>query len=454
MPRLQRCGCVLAVWLLGTTPASAQAEVSRAALGTDRIGAGVVADRPSSTPSAIELLERLEQLQRRVEELERQVAAASVAGPASRPLTDAALRALPPATSGPSAGGHPGHALPQDLVQSPTEPETQYPSLKLHGFADVNFSTTDQSGVSSGFNMGQVVLHIASALGPKVSAFVETSFAPRATPTINTVPIGYATEVERAIIRYDYNDAFKVSFGRYHTPINYWNTAFHHGMVLQTTISRPDMIQFGGRFQPVHFIGVLAEGTLPWSGPGIGYNVGVGNGRASIITRGGDAGDSNNHRALLANVFSRPERVYGLQVGASIYRDRITPDRGAEVGELIASAHVAWTKETPELLAEFANVRHTVAGSGVTFNSPAYYVQAAYRLPWQNNRWKPYYRFEDIDTPTGEPVFGVFDVRTSTVGVRYDVADFAAFKGEYRRTRRQPQDPRVNGFFLQTSFTF
>jgi len=38
------------------------------------------------------------------------------------------------------------------------------------------------------------------------------------------------------LIRYDYNDFFKLSFGRYHTPINYWNTAFHHGLWLQTTI--------------------------------------------------------------------------------------------------------------------------------------------------------------------------------------------------------------------------
>lgn len=444
MPHLQRCVCVLGVWLLGTGPAWPQTEVPRAALASDQILAVVVADRPASMPSVLELLERLEQLQRRVEELERQGAAASAANLARRPRADAAL----------PAGEHAVHVAPQDPPPASPQEETQYPSLKLHGFADVNFLATDQPGVSSGFNMGQVVLHLASALGPKVSAFVETSFAPRATSAITTVPIGYATEVERAIIRYDYNDAFKLSFGRYHTPINYWNTAFHHGLFLQTTISRPDMIQFGGRFQPVHFIGVLAEGTLPWSGPGLGYNVGVGNGRASIITRGGDAGDSNNHRAWLANVFSRPAAVYGLQIGASIYRDRITPNSGAEVGEWIASAHVAWTKETPELLAEFANVRHTVAGSGVTFNNPAFYVQAAYRLPWQNNRWKPYYRFENIDTPTGEPVFGVFDVRTSTVGLRFDAADFAAFKGEYRRTRRQPQDPRVNGFLLQTSFTF
>jgi hypothetical protein len=42
----------------------------------------------------------------------------------------------------------------------------------------------------------------------------------------------------------------------------------------------------------------------------------------------------------------------------------------------------------------------------------------------------------------------------STAGVRYDISDFAAFKWEYRHTKRGPTDPIVNGVFAQTSFTF
>src|SRR5437016_10332757 len=35
----------------------------------------------------------------------------------------------------------------------------------------------------------------------------------------------FNAEIERSIISYNYNDHLRVSFGRYHTPINYWNTA-------------------------------------------------------------------------------------------------------------------------------------------------------------------------------------------------------------------------------------
>ena len=145
-------------------------------------------------------------------------------------------------------------------------PQADGPSLHLRGFTDINFAQTDQnSTVPNGFTVGQFALHLSSSLGKKVSFFGETSFTARS----NT----YTVEVERVIIRYDYNDHLKISAGRYHTPINYWNTAFHHGFWLQTTIDRPEMIVGGGTFQPVHFIGVLAEGLISSPTAGLGYNV-------------------------------------------------------------------------------------------------------------------------------------------------------------------------------------
>jgi hypothetical protein len=324
-----------------------------------------------------------------------------------------------------------------------------YPSLQIRGFGDVDFSATDQHGSHSGFSMGQFVLHFSSSLSPKVSVFAETSFT--AEPDAP-----YNLEVERAIIRYDYNDNFKLSFGRYHTPVNYWNTAFHHGSWLQTTISRPEMVKFGGTFIPVHFVGALAEGSIPSGGLGLNYNVGVGNGRSSVISRAGDAGDANNNRAWVVNLFARPARFYGLQVGGSVYRDEITLPNGHNFREWISAAHFVWFKETPEFIAEFANVNHEDELTSRTFNSQAFYVQVADRLPWFEKEWKPYYRFEYIHIPNGEPVFVATtqDLVGSTLGVRYDITNYAAFKAEYRYTKHGVNEPYVNGVFFQTAFTF
>ena len=246
----------------------------------------------------------------------------------------------------------------------------------------------------------------------------------------------------------------KVSFGRYHTPINYWNTEFHHGSWLQTTVSRPEMTQFGGSFIPVHFVGTLVEGVVPAGGLNLNYNSGFGNGRGAVISRSGDFGDVNNNRAWLAGVFIKPDHPYGLQVGGSVYRDKITPLAGKEVREWIRSAHIVWQKENPELIAEFANVAHRPIGGNGVSNSQSWYVQAAYRLPWFERLWKPYYRFEYIHVPKSDALFrGVPSLAGSVVGMRYDISSFAALKFEYRNQLR-PGLPRINAGFAQTSFTF
>src|SRR3989449_6827443 len=164
-----------------------------------------------------------------------------------------------------------------------TPPASEYPSLRLTGFGNIDFAAQNKSEGPRGFNEGQFVLHLASALSPRVNFFGELSFTPRTDAGAGSPAVtGFNAEVERAIIRFDHSDRLKVSFGRYHTPINWWNTAFHHGQWLQTTISRPEMVQFGGKFIPVHFVGALVEGSLPAGGWNVNYQAGVGNGRGNV----------------------------------------------------------------------------------------------------------------------------------------------------------------------------
>lgn len=346
-------------------------------------------------------------------------------------------------------------ADPQDSHQMPMG-EGEYPRLRLAGFGDVNFARLERSEGPKNFSLGQFVLHLTSQLSSRVTVFSEISFSARTDAGTGTPPApGFNTEIERLIIRFDHSDWLRVSFGRYHTPINYWNTAYHHGSWLQTTISRPEMIQFGGKFLPVHFVGALVEGAVPAGGWNVGYKAGLGNGRNStVISRGGDAGDSNNSLASLVSVTSKPDVLYGLEVGGSVYADTIVPATSGRVGERIFSAHAAYLKETPEVIAEVASVRHEQAG-GATVWSHAYYIQGAYRLSFDDRKWKAYYRFEHIGIPTTDVVYvGIPNLDGSTVGVRYDASLYAAIKAEYRTWTRGPGTLRNQGAFFQVSFTF
>ena len=111
------------------------------------------------------LLDRIQQLEKRVSELE---AKAGVSPTPTLPAPGAQIEQMPesqPAAAAQAPSPGPAHEHEaRDQQAAVRQVETHYPSLQVRGFADVNFSATDQKGVNSGFNLGQLVLHLASPL--------------------------------------------------------------------------------------------------------------------------------------------------------------------------------------------------------------------------------------------------------------------------------------------------
>jgi len=77
-------------------------------------------------------------------------------------------------------------------------------------------------------------------------------------------------------------------------------------------------------------------------------------------------------------IFSRPPRFSGVEFGGALYHDVIAANGNARRSGMDRSANVALTRETPEVIAEFSNLRHTYFG--IAYDSQAYYVQLACRL--------------------------------------------------------------------------
>src|SRR5437879_3783548 len=149
-------------------------------------GAARAQTAPDQTEQIRILLERVQQLEKRVGELETKTVAAAV------PTAEAPKPEMAEAAPAPA----PMHQHEQAESQATTRQlEARYPSLQIRGFGEVNFSATDQRGAISGFNLGQLDLHLASALSHKVTYFGELTF--------NAQSAGYTLEVERSIIRYD-----------------------------------------------------------------------------------------------------------------------------------------------------------------------------------------------------------------------------------------------------------
>jgi len=66
----------------------------------------------------------------------------------------------------------------------------------------------------------------------------------------------------------------------FHNPIGYWNTSYHHGAYLQTSISRPAIIGFEDHdgILPIHLAGFLAEGTIEPGERELGYTLALASG--------------------------------------------------------------------------------------------------------------------------------------------------------------------------------
>ena len=78
-------------------------------------------------------------------------------------------------------------------------------------------------------------------------------------------------DVERLQIAYRWSDALRLTAGRGHTALGYWNESYHHGKLLQPTVERPEVLKFedDGGILPVHFVGLEAarESGLRRLGP-------------------------------------------------------------------------------------------------------------------------------------------------------------------------------------------
>lgn len=305
--------------------------------------------------------------------------------------------------------------------------------VRLMLFGDATFSETERDAVADGFALGQLVGHMNASLSPKLLVFVEGTLTPTAgSPTAT---------LERLILRYDFNDWFKLSGGRYHNPVSYWNAAYHHGSWLQPSVARPRIVGYGTPYVPIHFNGLLAEGSFHTGPVVLAYEAGIGNGRQASLTSPGDAGDDNGSLALLGGVRLRTLSLPGAEIGVHAYEDGFDvvgfgpgpePER---VDERIVSAHVAYQRDL-ELVAEFMRITHDhdIEPAGGSYDTNAWYVHAGYRLPSALLGLRPYLRYEQIDDPDADDrIFAPWLGYTARLaGVRWDFSSYAAIKVEYR----------------------
>jgi hypothetical protein len=374
--------------------------------------------------------------------------------------------------SGPEAvDSHAEASPPAEVKEGPVDPSTEsaetqkddpnswafrlrskLPRISVGGFADVNYAgewteLDDGTDVSSNrFILGPLDLFLTSQLSERFSFLTEILFEFQ-NQGENIV------DVERLLLKYEYADWLNLSIGRGHTPIGYWNTHFHHGTWLQTTISRPVIFTFedDGGIVPMHYLGIQVGSQLNFESVSISLRAIVGNGRGSSPAAIQLGDDLNNSKMLGGALEFRPMALPGLSFGASAFADRI-PARQTEtvshdaLDEVIAGGFVAYIEDAVEFLAEAQVIHHRDRGTDDDYLSWGGYVQGAYRF----GRPKAYYRYDWSMPSSTDPFHRTFldlgDLQLHTLGIRCDLAFFVALKLEYRhRTARAFQLPPATG---------
>lgn len=269
-------------------------------------------------------------------------------------------------------------------------------------------------------------------------------------------------EIERIFLTYRANEYLNVDIGRYHSALGYFNGAYHHGRWFQTAADRPFLFWFedGGGMLPIHNVGVSVSGRLPSGGLNLHYVAEMGNGRA-YRNPGSEpvqpAKDENNGKSVNFALFAAPRALPGWQFGASMYRDRATPEGAPAVNQHIYTAHAVYVRDRFEFLNEGVLMRHDrqVDGHSRVTRVPGFYTQLAYRV---TPAGRPYFRFEYVNPaasdPLISPMLGSSGYRRSfTGGYRFDLSEFCALKFQLERTQRRDLRPAFEGA-AQLSFAF
>ena len=330
--------------------------------------------------------------------------------------------------------------------------------IQWRGFGEVNYKVLNQRtpelgtlgfvpGSHGNFYTGDFDLLLTSQINDKASVLSEIVFGEEDAQTFNV-------DLERVLLKYDYNDYLKMSFGRYHTAIGYYNTAFHSGSWLQTTADRPLIMEFAnnGGPLPTQAVGVSVTGLIPSGKLGLNYIAEYGSSDTERIdVRDGDLDDEDNGNHIDVGLFVRPEILPGLQVGGSFYHDLISDSQRARarVGQTIVNAHVVYVGRGLEFLNEGFLIRHTYEQNSTVFNMPAFYSQVSKQF----GRVRPFFRYQYINANQNEFLEDIALRHGPSFGTRYDFNDNIAFKTQLDHTIRKGQ-PDLNGLHLQLAFTF
>jgi hypothetical protein len=321
-------------------------------------------------------------------------------------------------------------------------------AFDVHGLADVRYERSSTPGSlnrNGSFVLGQLDFFIQQTIGNRFDVLGEVVFETAGDEGI--------AEVERLHVGYRLTDQLAVRAGRFHNPIGYWNTAFHHGTIYQMTIGRPEFLEFedDGGVLPVHVVGLDLVGNVPAGPVALRFGLLVGNGSKidtdeHTLVPNVNADDSRNK--LVSAEFAVSPKVPGrFTVGTFFNHSQVQgfPGGDAEAAPAFRVSQDIWgfdlvyavplgRRIRAELISEWFMIGNADRTNGSDdYASMAAYVQGAVTF---NDQWSPYGRWEQLDLDDdGDPYFeglAAESYQRAIYGLRFNLSVENALKAEAR----------------------
>jgi len=311
--------------------------------------------------------------------------------------------------------------------------------MPLHGFADVGAGNHNAGYPQyKGFDIAELDFFLTPQLGPRTRALFELNFEVGEDGSVGV-------DLERAQIGYQFSEQANLWLGRFHTPFGFYNTAFHHGQEIATSLRRPRFLDFedhGGVF-PAHTVGAWLNGSERTGEGKWTYDLFVGNSQriSGGIVDMNNAGNTTGKPIFGGNVGYLPGGVLdGLKVGVSVFQARnienqdVAPPTYTRVTNY--GTYAVYDTDQWEGFAEFYVFENEDLSSGTgSHRSDAGFVQWGYRA----GRYIPYIRYERAALQQSDPYFAAQlhgqSYYRDALGLRFDIDVKSALKVEFANTQ-------------------
>lgn len=249
-------------------------------------------------------------------------------------------------------------------------------------------------------------------------------------------------EFQRLQLGWRWSEDDTLWLGRFHTPIGYWNSAYHHGTYLQTSISRPGIVEFEGGHGPLptHLAGLLAEGSTEVGDGAVHYSLGVGAGPLlNSKLNPFDVASRDDHRrshngGTVVNVNWRPvahsRDMFGLFAARTTIGD--STDEFDRTQQTLYGIYTNWHWGKLRLLGAWFQVSNTFKGIAAPRERFASaYLQAEYALAARTTAFS---RFETTANARADSLylgrFESFVTQRLMGGIRYELSHRQALTAE------------------------